>query len=78
MTKTRNGQLVPLKKRMNTHQQAKRRIKIHARRTIAEQLLANQQQFAQAVALQFYRRTLRGRFHMAYLWVKQLFTRKAA
>jgi hypothetical protein len=30
------------------------------------------------VALQFYRRTLRGRFHMAYLWVKQLFTRKAA
>lgn len=43
--KTKGGQLVPLKKRMNPVQLEKRVEKITARRTVAERLVRQQEQF---------------------------------
>lgn len=74
--KTKGGQLAPLTDRINAYQMAKRQVKIAARRTVAEQIIRSQQQFAQAVAFELYRRTWTGRYKLAVARVKRFFTKK--
>jgi hypothetical protein len=76
--KTRNGQLVPLKHRMNKHQMAKRKVRIAARNTIAEQLIQMQQQFMVNVARELFRRTLKGKLFFAKQRMQRFFSRKQA
>lgn len=59
--KTKNGQLAPLKDRINAYQQAKRGVRIQARRTVAEYLIRQNQQMAMAMNYMF-NRTIWGRF----------------
>ena len=72
--KTRNGQLTPLKHRMNKHQMAKRAGKIIARRTVAEQLVMAQR----ALAFELYRRTFRGRLNILWARLRRPFVRQVA
>lgn len=72
--KTRNGGLRPLKHRINAHQMAKRRVRIAARRTVAEQLVLAQR----ALAFELYRRTFRGRLNILWAHLRRLFVRRVA
>lgn len=53
--KRRGGQLLPLKDRINDYQQAKRGVRIQARRTVAEHLIRQNQQMAMALNYMFNR-----------------------
>jgi len=63
--KTKHGQLVPLRKRLNPHQAAKRQMKITARRTVAEAIITSQNRIA-GVLNHFFTRNLLGRLRWVF------------
>jgi hypothetical protein len=56
------ARLKKLNKRMNTHQQQKRQVKIQARSTVAEAIIASQRQFG-GVLQHFFTRGFWGRLN---------------